>query len=212
MEKEKTEKKEAKQKKQETKSSHGFYYYMNKSWKAHSPEQLEEQRKKMVEWRNTERIVKLEKPTRLDKARRLGYKAKKGFIVFRITIERGGRYKPRPTTKRRSKRFSIKKILRMNYRWVAEQRVQRRYMNLEVLNSYFTGKDGRFFFFEVICVDPNIAEIKSSPDLAWLQNAANRFRVLRGRTSAGKKSRGLRNKSPNLKVRPSLRSWNRQGR
>jgi large subunit ribosomal protein L15e len=209
--------KEAKPKQADNKSSaqssaRGFYYYMNKNWKAHSQEQVADLRKKMVEWRNSNRITKIEKPTRLDKARRLGYKAKRGFVIFRVTIERGGRQKPRPTTKRRSKRFSVRKILRMNYKWVAEQRVQRKYRNLEVLNSYFIGKDGKYFFFEIICVDPNMPEIKSDSNLKFLQNPANRFRTLHGLTSSGIKSRGLMNRNPNLKVRPSLRAWHRKGR
>jgi len=39
----------------------------------------------------------------------------------------------------------------------------------------------------------------------------NSKRAHRGLTSAAKKSRGLRNKSPELKVRPSLRAHRRRG-
>jgi len=203
----KTEKKVAPQA-----SAHGFYHYVKQAWKKKTPEFIVDLRHKMTAWRAGERIVKIEKPSRLDKARALGYKAKKGFIVFRVVIERGGRKKPRPSVKRRSKRFSIKKILRMNYRWVAESRVQRRYPTLEILNSYPLAKDGIHYFFEVIAVDPTKPEIISDKDINWICAPKNRFRVLRGLTSAAKKSRGLRHKSPNLKVRPSLRAWKRRGR
>lgn len=202
----------AEDKKNTKNSAHGFYYYLKQAWKKPSEEFIKEIRNKMIGWRAGKRIEKIEKPSRLDKARALGYKAKKGFVVFRVTIGRGGRQKPRPTTKRRSKRFSVKKILRMNYRWVAEQKVQRKYTNLEVLNSYIIGKDGTHYFFEVIAVDPNMPEIKSDSDINWICQPKNRNRVLRGLTSAAKKSRGLRHKSPNLKVRPSLRAWRRRGR
>jgi large subunit ribosomal protein L15e len=185
---------------------------MKNAWKNPSQEHLNEIRKNMIAWREGARITKLEKPTRIDRARVLGYKAKKGIGVFRVTLERGGRAKARPTTKRRSKRFNTKKILKISYQGVAEQRVQNAYKNLEILGSYKLGKDGKFYFFEIITVDPNMAEIKSDPNFRWLQNPANRFRAFRGRTSAGRKSRGLANKSPNLKIRPSARAWDRRGR
>lgn len=212
--KEQSEKKQEKkeQKQEQKKSAKGFYHYIKQAWKKPTEEKIVETRKRMIDWRASNRIVKVEKPLRLDRARSLGYKAKKGIIVYRITIGRGGRQNIRPSTKRRSKRFSVKKILRMNYQWVAEQRVQIAHPNLEVLNSYKLGKDGQYYFFEVICIDPNMPEIKSDPNLNWICNPKNRNRVLRGLTSAGRKSRGLMNRSPNLKVRPSLRAWKRRGR
>ncbi len=193
-------------------SVNGFYHFIAKAWRKPTEEFTTEIRKKMIDWRASDRITKIEKPTRLDKARALGYKAKRGFLVFRVTLPRGGRAKARPTTKRRSKRFSVMKILRMSYRWVAEQRIQKKYPSLEVLNSYLIGKDGRFYFFEVIMVDPNAPEIKADKDINWICKPNNRNRALRGLTSAAKKSRGMRTKTRNLKVRPSLRSWGRRGR
>ena len=198
--------------KEQSKSAHGAYYYIKQAWKNPTPEHIDQIRKEMIAWREGGRITKIEKPTRLDRARALGYKAKKGFVVFRVTLERGGRQKARPTTKRRSKRFNVKKILKVSYQQVAEQRVQNTHKNLEILNSYKIGKDGKFYFFEVIAVDRNMPEIKSDKHLKWLQHPANKFRVLRGLTSPGIKSRGLMNRNPNLKVRPSARAWDRKGR
>ena len=200
------------EKKAPQKSAHGFYYYMSKAWKKPSEEMIIETRKRMIDWRAAKRVQKIDKPLRLDRARVLGYKAKKGFVIFRVTLPRGGRAKARPTVKRRSKRFSVKKILRMSYQWVAEQRVQKRHPNLEILNSYKLGKDGRFYFFEVIAIDPNMPEIKNDPTINWICKPENRNRSLRGLTSAARKSRGLRYRNPELKVRPSLRAWGRQGR
>ena len=53
----------------------------------------------------------------------------------------------------------------MNYRWVAEQRCQKKFPNLEVLNSYNIGKDGKYYFFEIILVDPNRPEIKKDKQM-----------------------------------------------
>ena len=36
------------------------------------------------------------RPTRPDKARRLGYKAKQGYVIYRIRVRRGGRKRPVP--------------------------------------------------------------------------------------------------------------------
>jgi large subunit ribosomal protein L15e len=190
----------------------GFYSYLGKLWRAQSPEFVKDIRKRMIDWRAGKRVQKVEKPLRLDRARKLGYKAKRGFIVYRVTLERGGRKRPRPNTKRRSKRLVARKILKMNYQWVAEQRVQHRHLNLEILNSYLIGKDSRFYFFEVIAVDPDMPEIKSDKTINWICRPENRKRVFRGLTSAGRKSRGLRHTSNNLKIRPSIRSWKRKGK
>jgi ribosomal protein L15E len=39
-------------------------------------------------------IHRASKPSRPDKARRLGYKAKQGYVIYRVRVRRGGRKKP----------------------------------------------------------------------------------------------------------------------
>ena len=41
-------------------------------------------------------IHRASRPSRLDKARRLGYKAKQGYVIYRVRVRRGGRKKPAP--------------------------------------------------------------------------------------------------------------------
>lgn len=167
---------------------------------------------KLIEWRKEGSLVKIEKPSDIGRARNLGYKDKKGIVVIRAKIIRGGRKRNVPNKRRRTKRKTVRKVLKMNYQWVAESRAARKYKNLEVLNSYEVGKDGQHYFYEIIMIDPARPEIKSDPNLAWVCKSKNRGRAFRGRTSAGKKSRGLRSKSHEMKVRPSLRAWNRRGK
>ena len=167
---------------------------------------------KVEEWRRDPVIKVIERPTRLDRARSLGYKAKKGYVIARVRLLRGGRTRPRRKKGRRSKRMTSRKVLKMSYQWVAEQRGARRFTNLEVLNSYYIGKDGQHYFFEVILVDPEMPEIKNDDTINWITKPENRGRVFRGLTSAGKKSRGLSTKSREMKVRPSIRAWNRRGK
>jgi len=189
--------------------SKGMYHYIKEAWKKPDVKLL---RARMLAWRKSEAVVKVDKPLRLDRARNLGYKAKKGFVVARVRVLRGGRTKMRPKHGRRSKRMTSRKVLKMSYQWVAEQRGARRFTNLEVLNSYYIGKDGQHYFFEVILVDPEMPEIKNDDTINWITKPENRGRVFRGLTSAGKKSRGLSTKSREMKVRPSIRAWNRRGK
>ena len=187
----------------------GLSYYLRQAWKKPDIKVL---RKRMIEWRKSEAVVKVEKPLRLDRARALGYKAKKGFVIARVRLLRGGRKRPTRSKGRRSKRQTIRKTLKMSYQWVAEQRAARKFRNLEVLNSYKIGKDGLHYFFEIILVDPARPEIKNDRTINWICQPKNQNRALRGLTSAARKSRGLRNPGRNLKVRPSLRAWHRKGR
>lgn len=189
--------------------SKGTYYYLRQAWKKPDKDAL---RSRMISWRTGNSIVKVDKPLRLDRARALGYKAKKGFVVVRIRILRGGRKRPRPRKARKTRKQSNKLVLKMSYQWVAEQRVQRKFHNLEVLNSYNIGKDGIYYFYEVILVDPNKPEIKNDRTISWITQKQNKNRVLRGLTSAGKKSRGLRSKSPMNKNRPSVRAGMGRGK
>lgn len=187
----------------------GLYHFLREAWKKPDAKTL---RERMVGWRKEGVFTKVEKPLRLDRARALGYKDKKGFVIIRIRVKRGGHKRPRPNKGRRSKRLHARKTLKMNYKWIAEQRVARRYKNLEVLNSYEVGKDGVNYFYEVICIDPAKSEIKNDKNLNWICKSANRQRPMRGLTSAGKKSRGLRSRNPMNKSRPSVRAGKRRGK
>ena len=186
-----------------------MYQYVREAWKKPDIKTL---RERMIEWRKSDVQIQVEKPLRIDRARSLGYKAKKGFVIIRIRIKRGGHKRPRPNKGRRSKRLHIRKNLKMNYKWIAENRVAKKHTNLEVLNSYQIGKDGINYFYEVICIDPAKPEIVADKKLRWTQDTANKKRSLRGLTSAAKKSRGLRSKHPTNKSRPSVRAGKRRGK
>ena len=56
-----------------------------KMWKENSPEL----RAKAVEWRQQHALERIERPSRLQKARQLGYKAKQGVDVVRMRVGRG---------------------------------------------------------------------------------------------------------------------------
>jgi large subunit ribosomal protein L15e len=147
-----------------------MYRYLKEAWKRPKDNYVEQvMRERAIIWRKQPSIVRVEKPTRLDRARTLGYKAKKGFVIARARVRRGGRRKPRPILGRRQKRMGVKKYTpAKSIRLIAEERVARRYPNLEVLNSYWVWQDGRSKWFEVILVDPHHPSIKSDKDVSWI--------------------------------------------
>ncbi len=127
-------------------------------WKTNS----EELKKRAIIWRKEPTIHRIKRPSRLDRARRLGYKAKQGIIVIRTKVGRGGMRKQRPVSGRRPKHLGVTRIKQAeSMRLVAERRVNEKYPNLEVLGSYFLYKDGKNIWYEIILADtshPSIAK------------------------------------------------------
>jgi large subunit ribosomal protein L15e len=96
---------------------------------------------------------------------------------------------------------------------IAEERAGKRHPNMEVLNSYWVGEDGRSKYYEVILVDPHHPAIRSDKELKWLLRPGHKRRVVRGLTSAGKRGRGLRRKGKGAeKIRPSIRARGGKGK
>lgn len=121
---------------------------------------------KAVVWRTEEVIHKINRPNRLDRARRLGYKAKQGIIVVRIRVGRGGMRKQRPVSGRRPKHFGVVHIKQgINMRKVAERRVGEKFPNLEVLGSYYLHRDGMHMWYEVILADTNHPAILNDKEM-----------------------------------------------
>jgi len=119
-------------------------------WKTNS----EELKKRAIIWRKEPTIHRIKRPSRLDRARRLGYKAKQGIIVIRTKVGRGGMRKQRPVSGRRPKHLGVTRIKQAeSMRLVAERRVNEKYPNLEVLGSYFLYKDGKNIWYEIILAD-----------------------------------------------------------
>ena len=158
---------------------------MAKAWRKPSESYVEEiMRERVILWRRQPAIYRIDKPTRIDRARKLGYKDKPGYVIVRVRVRRGGLRKPRPRAGRRQKRMGVRKYKpAKSLRLIAEERAARRFPNLEVLNSYWVWEDGRYKWFEVIMVNRTL--------LLEANLGKGRGRVFRGLTSAGRKVRGL---------------------
>ncbi len=168
----------------------GLYKHVRKLWK--KPQQNELWRERLVAWRRENVTTKIDRPTRIDRARSLGYKAKQGYSVVRQRLTRGGHRRPTIKKGRRPKRSGTRLNLDKSYQQIAEERVARKYTNLTVLNSYEVAKDGKSYWFEVILVDPHHPVIKSDKKINWICKKKHQSRVFHGKTSGAKKSRGLR--------------------
>jgi large subunit ribosomal protein L15e len=149
-------------------------------------------RERLIEWRQEPAIVRIERPTRLLRARILGYRAKQGFVLVRVRVRRGGRRKPRPSSGRRQRHIGSKLYTpHKSMLLIAEERAARRFPNMRVLNGYWVGEDGQYKWYEVILVDPSHPAIRADK-INWICDPVHKGRVYRGLTSAGKKMRGLR--------------------
>ena len=191
----------------------GYLKYVREIWKKPKENLGDIYRQRLIQWRKEPTTARLKHPTRPDRARSLGYKAKQGFIIVRQRVNRGGRQKPQIRSGRKPKRTTRRKILKMSYQIVAEQRAVKKYPNCEVLNSYWVGKDSQSYWYEVILVDKANPNILADKDINWIAEKQHTRRVYRGLTSAARKSRGLLHKGKGAeKLRPSLRAHNRKGK
>ena len=187
----------------------GLYQHVRNTWRRPKdalPHMYRQQR--MAQWRREPVNCRIERPTRLDAARRMGYKAKQGIILIRTRVRRGGLRKGKIHMKRKPSKAGIKKItMAKNTQRIAEERVNRHFPNLEVLNSYWVGQDGKHKYYEIIMLDPSHPAIKADKDLGWIAETHHRGRAYRGKTSAGKRGRGLYKKGKGAeKLRPSLKA------
>lgn len=139
-------------------------------------------------------IHRASRPSRPDKARRLGYKAKQGYVIYRVRVRRGGRKRPAPkgATYGKPTNQGINQLkYQRSLKSTAEERVGRRCANLRVLNSYWINQDSTYKYFEIILVDPQHKAIRRDPRINWIVKPVHKHRESRGLTATGKKSRGL---------------------
>jgi len=131
-------------------------------WKENAPAL----RARAISWRKENAITRIEKPSRIQKARRLGYKAKQGIIVVRMRVGTGGMRRKRPRSGRRPKHLGVTRIKAdVSMKQVADRRVLERYPNMKLLGSYFLYKDGMHYWFEVILADPSHPRVSKDKEL-----------------------------------------------
>ncbi|MFP3044156.1 MAG: 50S ribosomal protein L15e [Thermocladium sp.] len=129
-----------------------LYYYIGDQWRrARNSVIWGVVRQRMLTWRREPTVTRIDKPTRLDKARKYGYRARPGIVIARVKVSRGTMNKERPSSGRRPKRMGVYGYT--TYRsaqLIAEARAARKFPNMEVLGSYWVGEDGIYRYFEVV--------------------------------------------------------------
>ncbi len=165
----------------------GAYKYISETLQKQYKERDEGFRKKIITWRNGPAMERVEHPSNLSRARRLGFKAKKGYAIVRVRVDKGRRTRIKPMGGRKHKNYYRFVQPGMSHQVMAEQRVNRVYRNMEVLNSYWVGEDGNYKFFEVILAEANAPTVVNTA-------VARRGRSFRGLTAAGNAG------TPNKKV------------
>jgi large subunit ribosomal protein L15e len=192
-----------------------FYGYIRDAWESPRESYVGTLRQsRLAGWRREATVERIERPTRLDRARALGYKAKQGISVVRVKVRRGSLRKSRYVRNRRTRHMGMAKItMAKSIQRIAEERAGKRHPNMEVLNSYWVGEDGKHKWYEVILVDPHHPVIKADKQLSWLATPSHRRRAERGKTSAGRRGRGLMNKGFGAeKLRPGIRAHDGTGK
>ncbi len=153
----------------------GMYKEIKEKWK----EPDEEVKERLKKWRQEDAVEKVDKPTRLDKARELGYKSKQGVTVARARVKKGTRKKQKVAGGRRTASSGSKEPRKKSKQKVAEERTTKKFPNLRVLNSYWVGEDGKHKWFEVILLDPEHPAIENDKDLSWICKDEEKDRSLR---------------------------------
>lgn len=135
----------------------GTYKYQLKTWNTRKKSEFQRHlRSQTIRWRREPAVCRVDTPTRPERARSLGYKAKQGYVVVRVRIRKGGARKPRPRSGRRQKALGVTRYTRsISLKNIAESKASKRYPNLRVLNSYYVWEDGTNHWFETIMRDPD---------------------------------------------------------
>jgi large subunit ribosomal protein L15e len=143
-----------------------MYSHIAETWKTMLKNRSPELKRKAYTLRREPTVNRIEHPSRLDRARAVGYKAKQGIIVVRIRVGRGGMRKQRPVAGRRPKHIGVVHIKqKISMKRVAERRVNEKYLNMKVMGSYMIYQDGMYSWFEVILADPSHPAITKDKEM-----------------------------------------------
>ncbi|MDE1868567.1 MAG: 50S ribosomal protein L15e [Candidatus Micrarchaeota archaeon] len=186
-----------------------MYNSMKTTFRSEYKERSDVYKARITKWNSEAPIFRVEKPTNIARARELGYKAKQGVIIVRVQVRKGTAKRHAPAGGRKPSKAGRFYSYAKSSQAVAEERAARKFINCEVLNSYFVGDSGSKKFYEVILIDRESPVIQSTPE--YMQVLSQKNRVFRGLTYAGRSHRGITRKGFGTEtLRPSVRQ-NRRG-
>eukprot|EP00477_Mikrocytos_mackini_P000075 GAHX01000079.1.p1 GENE.GAHX01000079.1~~GAHX01000079.1.p1 ORF type:complete len:204 (+),score=21.67 GAHX01000079.1:36-647(+) len=194
----------------------GSATYINALWRTKQSDVMRYLlRLRAWEGRQLGRIVRLSSPSRPEKARALGYKAKQGYVIVRIRTRKHGMKRDVRKGKlhRKPRNTGVYVKNDRNAQTIAETRVCREFPNLRILGSYWVAEDGTYKFYETILVDPMHNAVRNDGKMNWVCDGKHSGKADRGLTSSGRKARGLRGKGvKHHKNRPSKDSHKKKKR
>jgi large subunit ribosomal protein L15e len=163
----------------------GAYKYLEELWKKKQSDVMSFiLRLRAWEYRQLPSIHRCSRPSRPDKAHRLGYKRQQGYVIYRVRVRRGGRKRPvsKGIVYGKPKTQGIVQLkFARNLRSVAEERAGRKIGGLRVLNSYWVAQDATYKYYEVIMIDTAHKKIRNDPRINWICNPVHKHRELRGK-------------------------------
>ena len=163
------------------------YQHISSSFRQGYKERGDILKARLIKWREEPSVLRIQKPTNLARAHQLGYKAKQGVIVVRIKIRKGLRKREKPRGGRKPSKAGRFFAMGKSFQAMAEERAARKFINCEVVNSYYVGEDGSDKFFEAILVDRIHNLVKN--DKTYKQIVSRENRAFRGLTHAGREHR-----------------------
>lgn len=89
-------------------------------------------RARIAKWRKEPSLVRAEHPTNLARARTLGWRAKKGYVIARLRVKRGKRKRIPPVRGRKPSKTGLFYSRHKSLQLIAEERAGRKFKNLEV--------------------------------------------------------------------------------
>ena len=116
----------------------GAYKYLQELWRRKQSDVIRfVLRVRCWEYRQLPVIHRVQRPSRLDKARALGFKQKQGYVIYRVRIRRGGRKRAvhKGIIYGKPVHLGIRKQKKArSHKNVAEEKIGRVCKNMRVLN------------------------------------------------------------------------------
>ena len=132
----------------------GSYLHAMNSFEESAATRSQDYKERLRKWRQGKTVERAASPTNPIRARTLGYKAKKEYMIVRVRIKRGKRSRKKADLGR--KPAKNRKFINpgRSLQFYAEDKAMRRFNNLKIVNSYHVAEDGEAHYFEVIMKDP----------------------------------------------------------
>ena len=164
-----------------------LYKAMKKTFQSEYKERSPLYKERLVKWAAEPPITRIDGPTNIARARELGYKAKQGVIVARVRVNKGLSKREKARKGRKPSKNGRFFAMEKSFQSIAEERAARKFINCEVINSYYIGEDGSHKFFEAILVDRSHPSIRA--DRMYSQAVSRKARAFRGLTHSGREHR-----------------------